>query len=377
VGVDKEVADEADRLYRSEVIHGRWAQARDSIRNIITEMFQHICSCLQDSPSASVEDESTENEDSIGLSPSSMNNVIAGATVNNVSSSPKLIDAVRSQLKSGDLDTFPKFEKHFKTWIERDINNFEHWPVTIEQDYVDPMSGLTSKSLAWLEARLGRITGSNSYELLGEGFGSVQNAVKDFVFGNNYESKSNFAKGLMLWGTYCEDTARNVLEHQLRRIFPNDQVSIKQAGIYVLPSDCMFGFSPDGYLMVNEKQVAGVEIKCPSHENYRLRKPELRGTPLYSRTEYPDGNSGCCPIKYWLQMQLGMYVMQVHQFVFFVWTPNETYMEWIKIAPDYINKLMIPALREVYKTKIRPLLYDTLATTTARDRQRHWPLVDN
>jgi hypothetical protein len=92
------------------------------------------------------------------------------------------------------------------------------------QDSIDKVSGLSSKSLQWLLIRLGCFTGSVVAEFIGHEFGSVEKAIKDFVFGKDYESVSAFTKKIMPWGSYCEDQARGVLLYQFKREHQNSIV---------------------------------------------------------------------------------------------------------------------------------------------------------
>ena len=98
----------------------------------------------------------------------------------------------------------------------------------------------------------------------------------------------------MLWGSFLEPEAAAVLKIQLKKLFLDDNTVISELGCLINRTEPYIGYSPDG--VVNDS-CGGflVEIKCPAHKNYKLRAKELRGTPIYPLSLWPNGLSGHCP----------------------------------------------------------------------------------
>jgi hypothetical protein len=377
--LDAKLVAETERRFKVEVRYGRMLEAKDTMHAVITEAFKSLCSSFAEAPPPTVDEDVSEAGSVPSENVTQPQNVINGGCVlSALPALPSLIEIAKA-FADNDRSSFDSFSSAFLEWLGRDAANHHHYPDSIPQDIIDPHSGLTLKNPRWLDVRRGLITGSVIGELLGHGFGSVRTAVEKFVRGFDYESTSDFAKGMMLWGTCNEPTARGVLLHQLKSKFPNHSLDIITKGIYISNNHHYLGYSPDGILILNGERI-GVEIKCPAHNNYRLRPPAQRGGPLYPLEDYPDGHKGHCPIKYWYQVQLGMYVMSVRRFCFFVWTPFETYMEWIVFANEHMNTDIIPRLQGMYQNDILKYLYAQLSEplpVAANDGDAHNSINNN
>ena len=185
---------------------------------------------------------------------------------------------------------------------------------------------------AWLEARVGIVTGSKCAGLAGlNPYTSVERAVKDMVWpgkfvgnrmtqwGNDNEDMAEKALRNLLdplrWGTKQEDDAETALCAVLDHL-GNGDYKIDHPGLVLSPHDGWTGVSPDGVLTAPNGTRVLLEYKCPWRQ--RERSPESTEDlyPICKRFGVP------VPIQYMCQIQWGMRILRCTTSYFVIWAPD-------------------------------------------------------
>ena len=180
---------------------------------------------------------------------------------------------------------------------------------------------MEQRSKAWFDVRKKRVTASSVGAILGlSPFMSradvMRNMVRE-VMGAEREFKGNAATE---WGNYNEAGA--LIDFRFKTGLDVEQVGFVEFEDWA-------GCSPDGLIGNN----AGLEIKCP----YGLRTSDCP-VPFKTLAEQPH---------YEAQVQFSMFVTGREAWMFFQWTPKETYLETVEFDPQWVDR-NIPILRQFH-----------------------------
>ena len=164
---------------------------------------------------------------------------------------------------------------------------------------------LQQRTPQWLDARIGRVTGSRIGAVLGHSpWQSRKQLLADMVreaLGERVERDSP----AMRWGREHEQDALD--DFALTCAGLDDDIAY--GGWYVREDDAYVGYSPDGY--VPNRYL--IEVKCPFN----------RILPLDAPPHYVD------------QVQLGMHVLDLPEAALHFWTPGGSETFWIARDPSW------------------------------------------
>ena len=176
-------------------------------------------------------------------------------------------------------------------------------------------------SKLWHKARTGKITGSRIAVMLClSPFKTRKNLMRDMVrqhHGLHAEFKGNIATQ---WGTVHESQACSEYEGVSGNI-------VKHEGIVKHPTVPFITYSPDGWF-----DDSLIEIKCPFNQ------------------KMPDE----VPRYYWVQVQLGMEVMDKSECVFIYWTPDHIKTFIVKRDKEWFSEVL-PEIELFHKEYLEEL----------------------
>ena len=218
-------------------------------------------------------------------------------------------------------------------------------------------------SIEWYRARLGKITGSMVYVLMGtprkkdETFTdtaknylyerAAERMLNDLYAGERFDewlNRTNVETFAMRYGTETEELARQNYD-----LFVEEGLTVKECGFYHHPTmGGFYGDSPDGLVWSKTDLVGCIEIKCPNPNTWmKYRDGFRRGLTLKEVEEkyywqcqshmMCTGTDWCDFVYFDKMLRDGLQVQRVER--------NDEDIEAmegrIKLAEDYIKSLTI------------------------------------
>ncbi|KAH6934916.1 hypothetical protein HPB50_001837 [Hyalomma asiaticum] len=154
-------------------------------------------------------------------------------------------------------------------------------------------------------------------------------------------SPKEFYGSSVQYGIRMEPTAQASFERE-------HNTSVSLHGLVVCPEEPWLACSPDGIFRTQDGQTALLEIKCLySRRNGRLK--EAPPLPYLEKDEQLKKHS------YYAQVQVSLYVLQLRECWFYVYTPKDTMTLRIARDEDYLAEA-IPKLRNFYFVHYLPNL---------------------
>lgn len=200
-------------------------------------------------------------------------------------------------------------------------------------------------SQEWIDARLGRVTGTGFAKVLAKGQGKTRKSYLIQLAAERLSGlpQDSFTSGAMDWGTEHEDEARACYEavqgvevKQVGFVELDEYIEVSPDGI--VETKCLNGYvgvSPDG--LVGED--GGAEIKCPN-------------TSTHIKTIL----SGKMPPEYTAQVQGGMWVAEREWCDFVSFDPRmksqRIFIVRVKRDQEYIDNLQYEVEKFVKELKI-------------------------
>ncbi|KAL4718530.1 hypothetical protein ACJJTC_018273, partial [Scirpophaga incertulas] len=187
-----------------------------------------------------------------------------------------------------------------------------------------------SNSPLWFELRYGRVTASRAFDV--SRCKTTDGTLISLILGGKIPDTPSMKRGRIL-----EDEVRKIVEIKLRK-------KISRCGLLLSTEYPMLAGSPDG---IFEDGI--IEIKCPLNE----------------RTYKNYVKNGSATEKYYVQMQVQMYLSQKKKCLYCVADPdfnNNKKVELINISFDfeYVDNLIKHNLLNFWKCNIYPLLYQSI-----------------
>ena len=221
----------------------------------------------------------------------------------------------------------------------------EEWMqrLQVTQEQADAIKNYEQGTAAWLESRVGRITGSNFGAAIGVNkYTSPRALLKQMLWG---EFKGNAATR---WGSENEDVARDeyvqVKRDEIAARTPTDEdvvvgIQVEECGLVINPERPWMGNSPDGIITLTYKsgttEKGLLEIKCPFRKEFYT--PDPVPTYYYAQIQGTMGNLGLP----WCD--------------FVVWTPTAIQVTRVPFDPTYWDTKLLPGVTSFYFDKYLPL----------------------
>lgn len=241
--------------------------------------------------------------------------------------------------------------------------NFEEWVKTLqvnldEQEEINSQTLGQRQNYSWIEARVGRITGSKVGSVLKADTPVKKSLAAKEVFGL---SKIPFyAKTAINWGITNEETAKKTfLEDYAIKSHEEKGLLVDETGVLAISPDLLCTNS------VTNQQFL-LEIKCP----YSIRQYESLDKALFAKPRFyigkvvkTDGSIGYAlkvdtdqGFMYYSQIMLSLYVSKLPYAVLYVWTPHFSQDILIRRNSEW-EKENIPKLVAFWKQQIAPELF--------------------
>jgi putative phage-type endonuclease len=220
----------------------------------------------------------------------------------------------------------------------------EEWMQRLEvtQEQAEAIKNYEQGTAAWLQSRVGRITGSNFGAAIGVNkYTSPRALLKQMLWG---EFKGNAATR---WGSENEDVARDEYVEVKRAEIataPESEdavvgIQVEECGLVINPERPWMGNSPDGIITLTYKSGASVkgllEIKCPYRKEFYT--PDPVPTYYYAQIQGTMGNLGLP----WCD--------------FVVWTPTAIQVTRVPFDQTYWDTKLLPGVTSFYFDKYLPL----------------------
>lgn len=195
------------------------------------------------------------------------------------------------------------------------------------------------RTIEWYRKRLGKITGSELWKLMGKGrnkdemFSETAKTyifqlaaerdmnpavVNDDVLFEEYLNQTDITSKAMRWGTEQESNARRLYEKITCR-------RIVDVGSCLHPEINYFASSPDGFYCSDEGEKGCLEIKCTGQAAYMKYKSEIKDNATLLLTES----------KYFFQCQAHMMCLKADWCDFVIYNPFQNHpIHIVRIHPD-------------------------------------------
>lgn len=166
---------------------------------------------------------------------------------------------------------------------------------------------MEQKSIEWYKARLGKITGSMVYTLMGtprkkdevftdtaKGYlyqVAAERNLNEYYKGEHFDEwlqRTNIETFAMRYGTELEESARECYDAQL-----SPWLKVEECGFNQHPALKNYGDSPDGHVWEENTLVGCIEIKCPNPATWMKYRDLFRQGKTLKEVEE----------KYWWQCQ--------------------------------------------------------------------------
>lgn len=170
-----------------------------------------------------------------------------------------------------------------------------------------------TKSILWRKMRRSRITAS----MVGNICKTVQNNKLSKKIAENSIKGSSFSNAATRWGLEKEKVA-------LKEYMEVKNIIVRSCGLFIDKEYNFVGASPDGMACDNSKII---EVKCP----YSKPMSSLDYLTKDSNRQLKQNHN------YFYQVQLQMYVTNVHSCDFIVWTPTEMYIQTIEYDEEFVK----------------------------------------
>lgn len=227
--------------------------------------------------------------------------------------------------------------------------------------YIYDQTKRQSESQLWHEIRTGRITASNSHDVLHT---KVENPSVSLVKRICSESKVyNTTVPSLKWGLDHEKVALKEFHVSVAKEHTKN-FTIEECGLKLCESMPFIGASADGLLNCQCHQRSfTLEIKCP----YSLRESEtMEGVLTNNKFFLNPDKSLKSNHKYYTQIQLQLYVYNVEQGYFIVWTPKWMYYTLVCYNNAFISAMLMK-LKEFFLRNIIPELLTRKLEYSAED----------
>jgi len=256
----------------------------------------------------------------------------------------------------------------------------DSFSVTPDQvDYVDSVTVGQSASPAWYKQRAGRITASVAHavlraadadqlppSLLTQICSSEPKTINvpSVQWGRSHESLAIKLYTALLTGMALPAGVSFPGNIVINSPAPHANCSVHAAGFRICLTKPFLGASPDSYIMCDCHGKGVVEVKCP----YTNRDTAL--SELLPRTDFvvDENYSIRSSHQYSTQMQLQMYVCDVHYCDLVIWQPQSLLIVRV-LRDDKLIQTMLPKLCDAWRKHILPFLlrHGNVAAPTAVD----------
>ncbi|XP_051985600.1 putative helicase mov-10-B.1 [Xyrauchen texanus] len=200
-----------------------------------------------------------------------------------------------------------------------------------------------SKCTAWHTHREGRITSTN-FHLWCKDAEPKDNDIINIMHYNKTEGPQVQA---VFWGREMEDTARKCYIEQMSKGHVN--FSARLSGLVVHPDNLHLGASPDGIVSCSCCGKGTLEIKCPYREG--LTSLEIEDPQFCLDTTWQLKRNH----RYYYQVQLQIFVCDVHYSDFVVWTKQVMVINRIVRDEDLLLRAL-PKAERLFLDHILPEL---------------------
>lgn len=236
-------------------------------------------------------------------------------------------------------------------WVAKLFNHLEITPcckTKLDEMKKNPIKICIDTALnfdEWLQERRYRVTGTKIYEL----FTYVSNAQPDWeAKTKKYFNPQTFKTEYTQFGIKHEDEARQTFSNFLN-------LEVVEVGLVVSAANPWLAASPDGIILDNGKPDRLLEIKnLKDGEKKTVREAIFDGSFKSCLKIIDNQVVGVNPRhKYYGQLQLGMFILNLDEAVFLVYAPFDKSM--LTIAVKYDGKFvakMLKAVKKVYFEKM-------------------------
>lgn len=206
----------------------------------------------------------------------------------------------------------------------------------------------------WMEERKHRISGARIYSI----YTYSSNKNPDWAT----KCKEHFNPS-QITSQYTEHGIKN--EDAAREVFceKNSSFEVYETGLLVSPVNSWLSISPDGVIFINGKPYALLEIKCPyqGKEVTILEAIKSNSFKTCLATKKGQPHEFILPLrlkekhKYYAQIQLGMFMLNVKKTYFVMYASFDKSIETIEV--NYDEKFVTKMLKTVKQTYFNIMLH--------------------
>ena len=232
-----------------------------------------------------------------------------------------------------------------------------------QQAYLYDITKAQSDCLDWYEQREGRITSFTAHSVLHT---DIQNPSKSLLKSICFPDKKELRVPAVLWGKEHEKDALKDYEQTMKTMVPQHiNWSCQKAGLLVDTDLPFIGASADGVTLCDCHGKRVIEVKCP----YSFRDKTLQEF-LADPNCYIQNNKLRTNHKYYTQVQMQMYIHDVQQCDFVVWSPKFTLIVYVHRDNVFCEKLITTCISFYRKCVLPELLTRKLEHSTIEGQKQ-------
>ena len=199
--------------------------------------------------------------------------------------------------------------------------------------YLNTVTKGQSDSVEWFQQREGRITSSTAHSVLHT---CMQNPAKSILKAICFPDNKELRVPAVMWGKQHEKDALRDYEQTMKTMVPQHvNWGREKAGLLVDLDLPFIGASADSVssCVCHGKRV--VEVKCPYSFRDKTLQEFLQDPKCYIQNNTLKNNH-----KYYTQVQLQMYIHDVQQCDFVVWSPKFTLIVYVPRDNNFCEQLI-------------------------------------
>ena len=249
--------------------------------------------------------------------------------------------------------------------VSHSLQCYKEYESSYPQKAYDNLCTVTrtqSLSKIWMLHRAGRITASISHQVSRMNIEKPSKSLLSKVL--QYEVKSSCSNKYTRYGRQHESDARELYTCIALKL--HKDLSVVETGLHVTARMPFLGASPDGLVSCKCHPKRILEIKCPYKYQHGFRHwKEDRDFPITNELNMKRNH------KYYFQMQLQMYMCDVQEGDFFMYTPankEDYFLLNIRYDELFMRNLLIN-LKSKFENSFLPEIVSRRSEEVVSDRQ--------
>ena len=231
-----------------------------------------------------------------------------------------------------------------------------------QQVYLYTITKGQSDCLAWFEQREGRITSNTAHSVMHT---NVSNPAKSLLKTICFPDKKELRVPAVMWGKQHEKDALRDYEQTMKTMVPQHvNWSREKAGLLIDTDLPFIGASADAVATCDCHGKRVVEVKCPYSFRDKTVQEFLADPNCYIQSNVLKNNH-----KYYTQVQMQMYIHDVQQCDFVVWSPKFTLIVYVPRDNAFCEQLITKCI-DFYRKCVLPELLTRRLESTANEQKK-------